>query len=144
MYLTKQQHIEQVSNRIDECETLYSNYKKKYNIGIISFIVLLIVAVAFFVVYITVKEELFAYDWVLLICVPIILICIGCIPIVSCSENLKDIEAELEILEKILYYYDAGMTTKEVVIELERYKQSIALNSRLEKIASAIFLNFLR
>lgn len=99
---------------------------------------------AFFVVYITVKEELFVYDWVLLICVPIIMICIGCIPIVCCSENLKDIEAELEILEKILYYYDAGMTTKEVVIELERYKQSIALNSRLEKIASAIFLNFLR
>ena len=142
--MTKQQHIEQVSNRIDECETLYSNYKKKYNIGIISFIVLLIVAVAFFVVHITVKEELFVYDWVLLICVPIILICIGCIPIVSCSENLKDIEAELEILEKILYYYDAGMTTKEVVIEMERYKQSVALNSRLEKITSAIFLNFFR
>lgn len=142
--MTKQQHIEQVSNRIDECETLYSKYKNKYNIGIISFIVLLIVAVAFFVVYITVKEELFVYDWVLLICVPIILICIGCIPIVSCSENLKDIEAELEILEKILYYYDAGMTTKEVVIELERYKQSVALNSRLEKITSAIFLNFFR
>lgn len=142
--MTKQQHIEQVSNRIDECETLYSKYKKKYNIGIISFIVLLIVAVAFFVVYITVKEELFVYDWVLLICVPIILICIGCIPIVGCSENLKDIEAELEILEKILYYYDAGMTTKEVVIELERYKQSTALNNRLEKITSAIFLNFFR
>lgn len=142
--MTKQQHIEQVSNRIEECENLYSNYKKKYNIGIVSFIILLLVAVVFFVVYIVTKEELFVYDWVLLICVPIILICIGCIPIVSCSENLKDIEAELEILEKILYYYDAGMTTKEVVIELERYKQSIALNSRLEKIASAIFLNFLR
>lgn len=142
--MTKQQHIEQASNRKDECETLYSKYKKKYNISIISFIVLLIVAVAFFVVYITVKEELFVYDWVFLICVPIILICIGCIPIVSCSENLKDIEAELEILEKILHYYDAGMTTKEVVIELERYKQSVALNSRLEKITSAIFLNFFR
>lgn len=142
--MTKQQHIEQVSNRIDECETLYSNYKKKYNISIISFIILLLMAIAFFVVYIIVKEELFVFDWILLICVPIILICIGCIPIISCSETLKDIEAELEILEKILYYYDAGMTTKEVVIELERYKRSIALNSRLEKIASAIFLNFLR
>lgn len=142
--MTKQQHIEQVSNRIEECENLYSNYKKKYNIGIVSFIILLLVAVVFFVVYIVTKEELFVYDWVLLICVPIILICIGCIPIVSCSENLKDIEAELEILEKILYYYDAGMTTKEVVIELERYKQSVALNSRLEKIISVIFLNFFR
>lgn len=142
--MTKQQHIEQVTKRIDECENLYSNYKKRYNIGLISFIILLLVAIAFFVVYITVEEELFVYDWILLICVPIILICIGCIPIVSCSETLKDIEAELEILEKILYYYDAGMTTKEVVIELERYKQSIALNSRLEKIASAIFLNFFR
>ena len=142
--MTKQQHIEQVSNRIEECENLYSNYKKRYNISVISFIILLLMAIAFFVVYIIVKEELFVFDWILLICVPIILICIGCIPIVSCSEPLKDIEAELEILEKILYYYDAGMTTKEVVIELERYKQSIALNSRLEKIASAIFLNFLR
>lgn len=142
--MTKQQHIEQVTKRINECENMYSMHKKKYNTSIISFTVLLILAVAFFVVYITVKEELFVYDWVLLICVPIILICIGCIPIVSCSENIKDVEAELEILEKILYYYDAGMTTKEVVIELERYKQSIALNSRLEKITSAIFLNFFR
>lgn len=142
--MTKQQHIEQVTKRIDECENLYGRYKNKYNIGVISFIVLLLMATAFFVVYIIVKEELFVFDWILLICVPIILICIGCIPIVSCSETLKDIEAELEILEKILYYYDAGMTTKEVVIELERYKQSIALNSRLEKIASAIFLNFFR
>ena len=142
--MTKQQHIEQVTKRIDECENMYSMHKKKYNTSIISFMVLLILAVAFFVVYITVKEELFVYDWLLLICVPIILICIGCIPIVSCSENIKDVEAELEILEKILYYYDAGMTTKEVVIELERYKQSIALNSRLEKITSAIFLNFFR
>lgn len=142
--MTKQQHIEQVTKRIDECENMYSMHKKKYNTSIISFIVLLILAVAFFVVYITVKEELFVYDWLLLVCIPIILICIGCIPIVSCSENIKDVEAELEILEKILYYYDAGMTTKEVVIELERYKQSIALNSRLEKIASAIFLNFFR
>ena len=142
--MTKQQHIEQVTKRIDECENMYSMHKKKYNTSIIFFTVLLILAVAFFVVYITVKEELFVYDWLLLICVPIILICIGCIPIVSCSENIKDVEAELEILEKILYYYDAGMTTKEVVIELERYKQSIALNSRLEKITSAIFLNFFR
>ena len=142
--MTKQQHIEQVTKRIEECENLYSNYKKRYNISVTSFIVLLLMATAFFVVYIIVKEELFVFDWILLICVPIILICIGCIPIISCSETLKDIEAELEILEKILYYYDAGMTTKEVVIELERYKRSIALNSRLEKIASAIFLNFLR
>ena len=142
--MTKQQHIEQVTKRIEECENLYSNYKKRYNISVTSFIILLLMAIAFFVVYIIVKEELFVFDWILLICVPIILICIGCIPIISCSETLKDIEAELEILEKILYYYDAGMTTKEVVIELERYKQSIALNSRLEKIASAIFLNFFR
>ena len=142
--MTKQQHIEQVTKRIEECENLYSNYKKRYNISVTSFIILLLMAIAFFVVYIIVKEELFVFDWILLICVPIILICIGCIPIVSCGEPLKDIEAELEILEKILYYYDAGMTTKEVVIELERYKQSIALNSRLEKIASAIFLNFFR
>ena len=142
--MTKQQHIEQVTKRIDECENLYSRYKNRYNISVTSFIILLLMAIAFFVVYIIVKEELFVFDWILLICVPIILICIGCIPIISCSETLKDIEAELEILEKILYYYDAGMTTKEVVIELERYKQSIALNSRLEKIASAIFLNFFR
>ena len=142
--MTKQQHIEQVTKRIDECDKSYSVYSKKYKISIFALIVLIVIAVAFVIGYFSLKEELFAYDWVLIFCIPIILICIGCIPTVSCSETIKDIEAELEILEKILYYYDAGMTTKEVVIELERYKQSIALNSRLEKIASAIFLNFFR
>lgn len=142
--MTKQQHIEQVTNRINVCNESYSIYNKKYKISIFALIVLLVIAVAFVIGYFSIKEELFVYDWVLIFCVPIILLCIGCMPVVSYSENMKDIEAELEILEKILYYYDAGMTTKEVVIELERYKQSIALNSRLEKIASAIFLNFFR
>lgn len=142
--MTKQQHIEQVTNRIDECDKSYSVYSKKYKISIFALIVLIVIAVAFVIGYFSLKEELFAYDWVLIFCVPIILLCVGCMPVVNCTDNIKDIEAELEILEKILYYYDAGMTTKEVVIELERYKQSIALNSRLEKITSAIFLNFFR
>lgn len=103
--MTKQQHIEQVSNRIEECENLYSSYKKKYSISIISFMVLLILMMIFFVVYIIVKEELFTYDLILIIGAPLILACISCIPIVKYSETIERLEIEIDTLQKVLGYY---------------------------------------
>ena len=103
--MTKQQHIEQVSNRIEECENLYCNYKKKYNISIISFMVLFMLVVVFFVVYIIVKKDLSVYDLILLIGAPLILVCISCIPIVKYSETVERLEIKIDTLQKVLGYY---------------------------------------
>lgn len=107
--MTKQQHIEQVSKRIEECENLYSNYKKKYNISIIFFMVLLILVVVLFVVYIIVKKDLSIYDLILLIGAPFILVCISCIPIVKYSETIERLEIEIDTLQKVLSYYTTMM-----------------------------------
>ena len=103
--MTKQQHIEQVSNRIEEYENLHSNYKKKYNISIIFFMVLLILVVVLFVVYIIVKKDLSIYDLILLIGALLILVCVSCIPIVKYSETIERLEIKIDTLQKVLGYY---------------------------------------
>ena len=67
--MTKQQHIEQVTNRIDECDKSYSVYSKKYKISIFALIVLIVIAVAFVIGYFSIKEVLFVYDLVLIFCI---------------------------------------------------------------------------
>lgn len=107
--MTKQQHIEQVSNRIEECKNLYCNYKKKYSISIISFLVLLTLVVTFFFVFIVVKRDLSIYDLILLIGAPLILACVGCIPIIKYSETIERLEIEIDTLQKVLGYYTIMM-----------------------------------